>query len=154
MENIGLTALAAVCLCVGGIFLGVAVVLLVQWFSTQKSTPLPLKPVSKESALLQEERYSSCWLVMTQGPKRGVTILIDRPEMRIGREIDNEIVIDHPQVSRHHAQITQDGNDFFLEDTGSSNGTYVNRNRISERFHLNNGDCIGLGGVVLLTFYH
>lgn len=54
----------------------------------------------------------------------------------IGREEDNDIVVPEPDghfVSGHHAIITADGNDIRIKDVGSSNGTYVNGNRIGNK---------------------
>ncbi len=153
MESWGFTALASVCLCISGISFGVLIVLMVQWFSRQQKNEVA-PPVSQADVKqLKEERFGACWLVMTLGPKRGTTILLDKSVMRIGRDPENEINIDHPQVSRHHARLIWQNNQVFLEDVGSSNGTFVNRERLASQQRLKNGDVIGLGGVVLLTFY-
>ena len=47
----------------------------------------------------------------------------------IGRTPDNQIVVPHPQVSARHAVIVKAGNDLFLEDKGSANGTFVRGQR-------------------------
>jgi ABC-type multidrug transport system ATPase subunit/pSer/pThr/pTyr-binding forkhead associated (FHA) protein len=44
----------------------------------------------------------------------------------IGRAEENDLVLDHPQVSRRHARVEWDGKDFVLTDLGSTNGTFVN----------------------------
>lgn len=56
--------------------------------------------------------------------------LITGSEFRIGREPDNDIVIDHPAVSRHHCRILLQGDTFFVEDLNSTNGTLVNGKKI------------------------
>jgi len=48
----------------------------------------------------------------------------------VGRSPDNTLVIDHPGVSAHHAQLRVEGNTIVLEDLNSSNGTYVNGKKI------------------------
>ena len=48
----------------------------------------------------------------------------------VGRTPDNRIVVNHPQVSSHHAQIHKVGEQLFLEDRGSANGTYVRGQRL------------------------
>jgi pSer/pThr/pTyr-binding forkhead associated (FHA) protein len=62
----------------------------------------------------------------------------------IGRKPDNKIMIDNQAVSGHHAKIVNEGTAFFIEDTQSLNGTYVNGQKIfkSELF---NGDVILVG---------
>jgi pSer/pThr/pTyr-binding forkhead associated (FHA) protein len=153
MENLGLTVVGAVCLCIGGLFLGIAIVLLVQWYSKQQLQAAPSFPVRNGSDQTLLERRGTGWLIITQGPNRGSSILLDQPIMRIGRDPANEIVVDHPQVSRYHARFIWENGRVYVEDTGSSNGTYLNRVRIEGRKMIKNGDAIGLGMEVLLTFY-
>ncbi|PKB66488.1 MAG: hypothetical protein BZY81_07035 [SAR202 cluster bacterium Io17-Chloro-G4] len=60
------------------------------------------------------------------GPRKGETMEIGMGTMTVGRSPDNDIVIDDPTVSRRHARITFDGNQFNIEDLNSSSGTRVN----------------------------
>jgi predicted component of type VI protein secretion system len=92
-------------------------------------------------------------LVMTKGPEPGQTIALDRDEMSIGRDPNSDITINDAQISRRHAQIAVRGNVVVLEDLGSTNGTFVNGMRLTTSQALSNGDVIGLGDVVALTFY-
>lgn len=62
----------------------------------------------------------------------------------IGRLPDNDIVIDNPAVSGHHARVFWESNHFTLEDTKSFNGTYINDQRIT-RQPLNDNDTILVG---------
>lgn len=66
----------------------------------------------------------------------------------IGRSPDNIILLDHTSVSKHHAMITLEGDDYKLWDLHSTNGTHVNGKRIVIA-HLRNNDEIQLGDVVL-----
>ena len=52
---------------------------------------------------------------------------------QIGRETDNDVVLDDLLVSRHHAILRRSGDQWELADNNSANGTYVNGNRINER---------------------
>ena len=70
---------------------------------------------------------------------------IDRPQFRIGRSQDNELVLDSFEVSRHHALITLEDACFVLRDHASKLGTWVNGERVAERT-LAPGDRIRLGG--------
>ena len=63
----------------------------------------------------------------------------------IGRGSDNQIVLDDPTVSRQHAWIKAEGENFRIFDVGSGNGTFVNGEQIQEPRILENGDAIRFG---------
>ncbi len=67
---------------------------------------------------------------------------------RIGRALDNDIVISHSSVSRHHASVEPRDGAFDLRDLASQNGTFVGRERVSEA-PLRDGDTVRLGEAVL-----
>lgn len=67
----------------------------------------------------------------------------------IGRGEDNEIVIDAPYVSRHHALIVRDERGFWLFDMNSTNGTLVNGQRVLQRQYLYPGDQVRIGRHVM-----
>lgn len=62
---------------------------------------------------------------------------------RIGRAPDNEVVIDNAGVSAHHAIITREGDAFIIEDSNSTNGVFVNGQRVTSQ-KLQYGDEIGI----------
>jgi ABC-type multidrug transport system ATPase subunit/pSer/pThr/pTyr-binding forkhead associated (FHA) protein len=70
----------------------------------------------------------------------------------IGRTPDNQIVINHPQVSSKHAQIVKSGDQLFLEDRGSANGTYVRGQRVAtgQRVPVANGEKVFVGPMPLI----
>lgn len=57
-------------------------------------------------------------------------IMLDKPSFTMGRKADNDIVLDHAAVSGHHCKIYSSGNTWFVEDTGSTNGTFVNGKKV------------------------
>ena len=65
--------------------------------------------------------------------------------IKIGREEDNDIVIDNAAVSRHHAKIERAGGGYVVSDLNSTNGTFVNENRITQGVKLQDGDIIIVG---------
>jgi pSer/pThr/pTyr-binding forkhead associated (FHA) protein len=69
-------------------------------------------------------------LSIRQGPRPNLVFELDADSYIIGREAGNEIVIEDPQVSRRHAQLTRQGTSYLVEDIGSTNGTYVNGKRL------------------------
>ena len=68
--------------------------------------------------------------------------------VRLGRAADNDLVIAHPSISAHHAELHFDGEQFLLRDLSSSNGTFVNGERVTSAT-LNAGDIVHLGPVAL-----
>src|SRR5262245_61791093 len=68
----------------------------------------------------------------------------------IGRGGTADFVVANPSVSRRHAMLTNDGGEWFVEDLGSGNGTFLNDRIISQRSTLVNRDQIRLGSVVPL----
>ena len=76
-------------------------------------------------------------------------IPLDKPRLTIGRKPDNDIVLDDQSASGHHARVIQIQSVFFVEDAGSSNGTYVSGKK-TDRKQLVNGDQITIGQHALL----
>ncbi len=70
--------------------------------------------------------------------------------MNIGRDAKADIVLDDPAISYKHALLTRQGDDSYLLDLGSRNGTYVNSERITIPHLLTNGDVIKLGETSLI----
>jgi len=66
------------------------------------------------------------------GGLSGTIMLYGRAEATIGRTVNNDLVLDHIQVSRHHARARWDGHQYLLADLDSTNGTYLNGERIHE----------------------
>lgn len=86
------------------------------------------------------------------GPDSGKEILLDKPELFLGRDPNNEIVIMDPEVSRRHARFVLTGTDYSVEDLGSTNGTLVRGIRIQSLTPLASGDGIAIGERVSLVY--
>jgi pSer/pThr/pTyr-binding forkhead associated (FHA) protein/tetratricopeptide (TPR) repeat protein len=78
----------------------------------------------------------------------GREFLLDRPSLVIGRTSENDIVIEHKSISRHHARIVREGNQYYAVDLESANGVRVN-GVDHDRVLLSPGDQIELGQVQL-----
>jgi pSer/pThr/pTyr-binding forkhead associated (FHA) protein len=65
--------------------------------------------------------------------------------VNVGRAHDNNLVLDDPTVSRHHAWIKSEGEDFLVFDIGSGNGTFVNDEQVEAPRKLENGDEVRFG---------
>jgi hypothetical protein len=83
-------------------------------------------------------------LVIVSGPKKGVAFSLRQAVVAIGRAADNNIVLQDDSVSGHHARIELRGAQAFIIDQGSSNGTYVNNQRLQQA-QLLGGEMILMG---------
>ena len=68
----------------------------------------------------------------------------------LGRNRNSDITIKDPYVSKKHFQIIKDENEYFLEDLGSANGTYLNKEKIEDVVKIENGDIIKVGQIQFL----
>jgi len=91
-------------------------------------------------------------LVMRAGPTTGKFFELIGADITIGRDQSADIVINIPEVSRKHTRLRQETGGFVLEDLGSTNGTFVNGQRLSGPHSLRPGDTIMLGEAVALGF--
>jgi hypothetical protein len=82
----------------------------------------------------------------------GQRFSVTGPLIAIGRGADNDVVINDPEVSRHHLSLTWDGRRYVIQDLGTPNGTFVNGARLTATQAVQSGDVIGLGATVALTF--
>jgi pSer/pThr/pTyr-binding forkhead associated (FHA) protein len=95
-----------------------------------------------------DEGPKGCRLIIVAGPDLGVEWSFKQPEISIGRAAENDLDFTDIAVSRNHARIVRDGNNFFLEDRSSDNGTFLNGLRI-RREMLSSGDEIIIGARTL-----
>lgn len=79
--------------------------------------------------------------------------LLSTQPVVIGRENTNDLVLKDPEVSRRHARITYQAGRYYVEDLGSTNGTFLNDQQIRVQMPLNHGDVIRLGESIRLTYY-
>jgi pSer/pThr/pTyr-binding forkhead associated (FHA) protein len=76
-------------------------------------------------------------------------IPLEAPQLTIGRKPDNDLVIDNPAVSEHHARIIKEEGAFFVEDLGSTNGTFLNDAKVQKQ-KLKNTDRVSIGKHALI----
>ncbi|MCV0403754.1 MAG: FHA domain-containing protein [Chloroflexi bacterium] len=79
-------------------------------------------------------------------PPNGTTIALG-PINSIGRNVNNTIFVEDDFVSANHAMLTFRGRSWFVEDQGSTNGTFVNGHRIERPVALSFGDELTIGRV-------
>jgi hypothetical protein len=95
---------------------------------------------------------SSFRLIVRRGPQPNQIYELNKGIITLGRDITNDIVINDPEVSRHHCRLTQGGGGYTIEDLGSTNGTFVNGQRLSGPRPMTHGDMVGLGETVTLAY--
>jgi len=91
-------------------------------------------------------------LVLRVGPSPGKVFPLLKTEVTIGRDINNEIVINDAEISRKHCRLKLFGNGYTVEDLGSTNGTWVDEQRISGQYQLSHGNTVRLGDNISLTY--
>jgi sigma-B regulation protein RsbU (phosphoserine phosphatase) len=88
-------------------------------------------------------------LLTIKGPNPGQRFALRGDSLLIGRQEDAAIYLDSLAVSRQHARILCHGGEYFIEDIGSSNGTFVNGRRISAPTPLGERDALQIGPYIL-----
>ena len=91
-------------------------------------------------------------LIMRTGPTPGATFILEGDQLSIGRDSTNEITINDAEVSRRHARLTFQGGKYVLEDLGSTNGTFVNGQRLAGPRVLKAGEVVSFGEQIVLVF--
>jgi hypothetical protein len=107
----------------------------------------------EERDVLSHLAKSDAMLIMHRGPGKGSRFLLSasEAEIKLGRAPESGIFLDDVTVSRKHAQIRNEGENFILEDCGSLNGTYLNGEATSSAV-LKSGDEIQIGKFHMIFF--
>lgn len=91
-------------------------------------------------------------LVVRQGPIPGQVFELNKNEISIGRDITNDYVINDAEVSRRHARMTLEGDRYKIEDLNSTNGTYIDGQRLIGPHLMAIGELIMFGDNVGVIF--
>ncbi len=83
----------------------------------------------------------------------GQSIPLEQTIATVGRKPGNTIVLeDDLKVSRHHCAISPEDGNYIIRDVGSSNGTYLNNERLTQPQTLRDGDVIEIGNTGLMVY--
>ena len=91
-------------------------------------------------------------LVVEEGPKSGSRYALDSEVVSAGRHPESDIFLDDVTVSRRHVDITHVGGEYRVNDVGSLNGTYINK-QLVESAVLTDGDELQIGRFKLIFFH-
>src|SRR5216683_7637500 len=87
-------------------------------------------------------------LVLVNTKDAGSSFPLDQPGVKVGKAPDNDLVIDHPTVSRNHLIVHRQGDRFLVQDLGSTNGTFIDGAQVREAY-LRAGAVLEVGDVKL-----
>jgi pSer/pThr/pTyr-binding forkhead associated (FHA) protein len=107
----------------------------------------PKQPRRQEQPKAQSKKART--LVVTDGPLAGTTLPLTQQPVTIGRADGSTLVISDDYVSSNHARLVPDGDTWMLEDLGSTNGTFLDRQRVTQATPVPIGTPIRIGKTVL-----
>jgi pSer/pThr/pTyr-binding forkhead associated (FHA) protein len=100
-------------------------------------------PLSRDEAA-HLEGVSGFALIVEHGPRAGLTFVLPEGNTTVGRHPESVIFLNDVTVSRHHCRFLVSGDRLSVEDSGSTNGTYVNEERVDSA-ELSPGDEVLIG---------
>ncbi len=93
-------------------------------------------------------RPGDACIIVIYGPELGKRVQLGTAPFEIGRSSKNDLPLDQESISRHHARITFDGTQYWVQDLNSTNGTFVNDAAVKEQ-RLRDGDQVRIGRSIL-----
>ena len=91
-------------------------------------------------------------LVMRSGPNPGAVFPLEGDQIMVGRDSSNGVAINDAEMSRRHARLTFQGGKYVIEDVGSTNGSFVNGQRLAGPYVLKPGDVVSFGEQIVLMY--
>jgi FHA domain-containing protein len=96
----------------------------------------------------RQRRGAPSRLVISEGVNAGAFAPLDGSPVVLGRGADATIRLDDDYVSTRHARFVPSGDDWYVEDLGSTNGTYIGSQRITAPTHVTTGVQVRLGKTI------
>lgn len=107
------------------------------------------RPVATPPRGIPHGQVVPTMLVVTAGALAGTRLRLGGGPILLGRAEDSTLVLDDDYASTRHARIVQQGQGYVVEDLGSTNGTYVDRTRVSAPTPVAPGVPIRIGRTVI-----
>jgi hypothetical protein len=119
-------------------------------FGTRVEVPKSAKAKpARTSKPRRAARGAPSRLVVTEGPNQGQVVSLERQPVLMGRGSDAALRLDDDYVSTRHARIATNGEQWFVEDLGSTNGTYLGSQRVTAPTPIAIGTPVRLGKTVV-----
>ena len=155
MSEIALTVIKVLFLALLWVFIASAVsVIRSDLFG--RTVPLPNQPGAQEleqpvppQKKTKRTRGAPRVLTITQGSQAGQSAALADGVILIGRGADCQIILDDDYVSTRHARVVSGENGVYVEDLGSTNGSYVNGQRITAPTTITMSDTVRIGKTIL-----
>jgi len=109
---------------------------------------LQTKSITPDAARRSRRKSATLALSIIEPLDRADERIEVSPSVVIGRSPECDLAITDTFLSSRHARFSADGGDLFIEDLGSTNGSYVNQERVVTRTQLERGDIVQTGGVL------
>lgn len=116
--------------------------------SGRSATAQPQSP-QQPAPVAQPQRQLPQSLVVLQGPTSGRTYQLGAAPVLMGRSPESTVPLEDDYASGRHARLFPQGSRWFLEDLGSTNGTYVNEQRLTRAVALEIGQSFRVGKSVM-----
>lgn len=94
-------------------------------------------------------RHTARYLLVTDGALSGTKITLGSQPVLVGRADDSTLVLTDDYASTRHARLSQRGNDWYVEDLGSTNGTYLDREKVTTAVRVPIGTPVRIGKTVI-----
>lgn len=96
--------------------------------------------------------YKNYRLTVIKGFNKGAVFRLEKDEITIGRGEENYIRLNIAEVSRAHSVLTKVEEGYMIRDLGSTNGTFVDKKEIGEKYLLKPGDTVMFGDAIYMTY--
>jgi pSer/pThr/pTyr-binding forkhead associated (FHA) protein len=93
----------------------------------------------------RQRRTTARYLVVTQGALTGTRITLGGQPVLVGRADDSTLVLTDDYASTRHARLSQRGSEWYVEDLGSTNGTYLDRVKVATAVRVPLGTPVRIG---------
>lgn len=117
--------------------------------TTAKTAKTAKQPKSPSTKRTKRQRGAPSQLVIVDGPNMGQSVPLSTEPILLGRGTDAAIRLDDDYVSTRHARFATNGEQWFVEDLGSTNGTYIGSQRVTSPVPIAIGTAVRLGKTIV-----